>query len=1223
MDGLERKFASSPGPSSVAASDGSDHASICSSNSRITPGNPGQSTWHPTERVLFETSPGTGYEQVSLSMLGTAGAVLSPRDPQLACRFQTTLSPGTENHPPEGHQPFGHFSAQQHGSQPESSKRPVGEGSGPRSDGANPSVGKLSPQAGSPTVVSVASMMPAAGAEADLLFGSNEVTVVSPHRGHQRINLFPDGPAMTPASHPSSADNHDPSWQGEEVLIERVTPSGKSVVSSNPAPGSGPSSPTPAQTQLQQPTSLSGRSNEIPRGAASPRGTLTSSPSYYYTPIVQTRTPWFSQTDTTAANVHFQDTQQTASTPRGSATHIGMGHGRGVQAEKSPSIPPTNPSPHNYIPMTFTSYGAGSQSYCGTSQLGAMGTPTGGQVWSQSPPAPAAWVAAGGWPPQAPTVAQGFGSEQASSPPDNGPGLFPLPPSPRPRPLGPAQQQDPWAMGPSQPRHNLPRPQAAATFANAAAAWVAGHQAGAGTGLSANAPVAIAAASSAPALSPMTSSSQGPSGSGTGGAAASGPSAGVNSGTSPEDLRAKYRKTKQMLQTYVKEIETLREQLISEARRAGVLGAQVAALQSQVDRASDNAALLAATQAEKMVAVQNLREARERAESLQSQLSIAQAQIRGLEQQQAEMLGEFATERQRREAQFMEERQKMEAVRAEEQSQKMAYLAAFHDDRERWEAAVAEKEHILMSEYEGKIAAAKEEHVRLMAAAIAQHEAALKLARAEVQEAREDAQAVKEAANELVKRAQAQAEAASSTAEVAVLEARVQLQLAESEAAKRAKAKAQAATEAAQEAVQEAWAAARAEAAARDAALEDARRRHVEEVKEMRMKHVSEMEDARAKHVAEMAEARAKHTMEMEQMRMKHVAEVEEVRGHHAKQMAQAEEALSRGLSEVRELRTQLADMEAKRVEFMASAASKAAQLQDLELQHQSLRSAMCDRDCQLQSAQAALAAAQAAAATAQQEMNQKLQIRSQEVERLQQAVEDAHEATRKAMQVAAENAARLATAEARLEDAPRRTQERVEQALRQAQEAHRQQLSGAVNRVQQDAAAQLLEIQSAANVANEALTGEIEAQLEATRREVDRMSALLESRSSEVRSLRTSLDQTSQERDKLAVTAAELQEMVIKVQQRMEKQEKKHAKALERAQAHREQQVTRLQEELEAIRTSVPGRVESALQSYASQLVANHQAAVCTIEARAAAALAAERAAADAARKRGREEAE
>ncbi len=52
---------------------------------------------------------------------------------------------------------------------------------------------------------------------------------------------------------------------------------------------------------------------------------------------------------------------------------------------------------------------------------------------------------------------------------------------------------------------------------------------------------------------------------------------------------------------------------------------------------------------------------------------------------------------------------------------------------------------------------------------------------------------------------------------------------------------------------------------------------------------------------------------------------------------------------------------------------------------------------------------------------------------------------------------------------------------------------------VQQDAALQLREIQGAAHVANEALSGEIEAQLEEARREVDRLSALLDARATEV----------------------------------------------------------------------------------------------------------------------------
>ncbi|GIL89168.1 hypothetical protein Vretifemale_16981, partial [Volvox reticuliferus] len=384
-------------------------------------------------------------------------------------------------------------------------------------------------------IVSAASATPAAAAETDLVFGSDRVTVVSPRRGHHRIDLFPDGTVMT-MPRPASADNHHSLWQGDGVLIESVTPSGKSVVSSNPAPASAPSSPTPAQTQFVQPAPLSGHSNEFVLEPASPRGTLTSSPSYYSTPTVQTRTPGFRQTDTTAAYIHFQDTQ-TASTPQGSMTHIGIGIGQSSQADKSPSVPDTNPSPRSYTPMTFTSYGAGSQSYHGTPQFGVMGTPTGGQVWPQSPTSPAAGIAAAAVAPQAPAAAQGFGSEQASSPPDNPTGLFPSSPSPRPRPLGHVQQHGPPATSycaspPPQPPppQNLPRPQAAAFFANAAATWVTGHQSAPGAGLAANAlPAMAAASSSAAAVSPMASSSQGPSGSGTGGAAASGPSGGVNS----------------------------------------------------------------------------------------------------------------------------------------------------------------------------------------------------------------------------------------------------------------------------------------------------------------------------------------------------------------------------------------------------------------------------------------------------------------------------------------------------------------------------------------------------------------------------------------------------------------------------------------------------------------------------------------------------------------------
>ncbi len=49
-------------------------------------------------------------------------------------------------------------------------------------------------------------------------------------------------------------------------------------------------------------------------------------------------------------------------------------------------------------------------------------------------------------------------------------------------------------------------------------------------------------------------------------------------------------------QAYAAEIETLRERLVSEGRRAGVLGAQVSALQGQAGLAGDSVALLAATQ---------------------------------------------------------------------------------------------------------------------------------------------------------------------------------------------------------------------------------------------------------------------------------------------------------------------------------------------------------------------------------------------------------------------------------------------------------------------------------------------------------------------------------------------------------------------------------------------------------------------------------------------------
>lgn len=49
-------------------------------------------------------------------------------------------------------------------------------------------------------------------------------------------------------------------------------------------------------------------------------------------------------------------------------------------------------------------------------------------------------------------------------------------------------------------------------------------------------------------------------------------------------------------QMYAAEIETLRGQLVSEGRRAGVLGAQVSALQGQAGLSGDSVAMLAATQ---------------------------------------------------------------------------------------------------------------------------------------------------------------------------------------------------------------------------------------------------------------------------------------------------------------------------------------------------------------------------------------------------------------------------------------------------------------------------------------------------------------------------------------------------------------------------------------------------------------------------------------------------
>ncbi|EFJ41563.1 hypothetical protein VOLCADRAFT_119676, partial [Volvox carteri f. nagariensis] len=1165
---------------------------------------------------------------------------------QLASRSHSIRSPGTENHPPEGHPQLAQ-SIPEHSAQQEHAKRPIGEGRTPPVDDGSSASGKPSPSPGGSMNINVP-----APSETDLAFGSHRISVVGPPMSHQRVELFSDGTVLT-MSRPINTDHPSSPRLGERPFIESATPSGKSVVSSNPAPVSVPSSPTPAQTSHVRVGPLPGLSPPAVPTDASPGVTHASPPSRYSTPAVHTRPAWFAHPDPAIAYTHYQNSQ-------GNATHISnFGHQAGAQMDSFPAVPPMNASPHVYTLHRISPHGAAASLFGHTATFGAMGPPAANsQHWSQPPPHNGVGPAA------APGPTQAFGSEQASSPADAGGGLFPSPMSPRPH--GHTPERGPWPNAyrtpqqlqmPQQP--NSTGLQAPPSFAAAAAAWNAGQQAGPGTAHSANMPAAMTGP--AAGLSPMASSSQGPSGSGNGGTAASGPSGGT-SGTPPEELRNKYRKTKQLLQlhmltmtfltginiqAYVKEIETLRERLVSEGRRAGMLGAQVAALQGQVEKAGDSAALLAATQAEKMVAAQKLREARERTESLQSQLAVAQAQVRVLEQQQAGMLGEFATERQRREAQIVEERQKLEAARAEEQSQKMAYLAAFHEDRERWEAAVAEKERTMKAAYEEKIATAKEEHQRLMATAAAQHEAALKEARAE-------AQAATEAANQLIQRIQMQAQATADAAEEAVLDARVQMQLAEAEAAKRAKIKAQAATEAAEAAVQkaraeceaaaasaaaevqEAWAAARAEIEARDAALAEARRQHAEELEAVRrrhaeeleiarMKHLNEMEETRVKHAAEMEEvrtrlsagieeARTRHTAEMEDVRAKHsaemegsrkkqAAEVEEHRVRHVKQLAEAEDALSRRAAEVRSLGAQLAEVEAKRVEAATAAAAKAAQLQDLELQIQSLRTAVGERDSQLQTGQAALAAAQAAAAAVQQEAAQKLQARNQEV--------------------ASENASRLAAAEARLEEAPRRVQERVDEALRQAQEAHRQQLSGAVQRVQQDAAAKLLEVQSATNVANEALTNELEVQLESTRREVERITGLLESRSSEIRSLCSSLEQVSQERDKLVTTAAELQDMVIKVQQRMEKQEKKHAKALERAQAHREQQVARLQEELEAIRASVPGRVESALQVYASQLAANHQAAVAAVEARAAAALAAEHTAAEAALKRAHEEAE
>lgn len=52
-------------------------------------------------------------------------------------------------------------------------------------------------------------------------------------------------------------------------------------------------------------------------------------------------------------------------------------------------------------------------------------------------------------------------------------------------------------------------------------------------------------------------------------------------------------------------------------------------------------------------------------------------------------------------------------------------------------------------------------------------------------------------------------------------------------------------------------------------------------------------------------------------------------------------------------------------------------------------------------------------------------------------------------------------------------------------------------------------------------------------------------------------------------------QEVVVKVQQRMERQDRKHVRALERAAKQREGAVAALKAELEGLRASVPGRVE------------------------------------------------